>query len=80
MLTENHLPFLRDVFCTVVGAQAWEGVTSDVAEPVWWAFTLSAQLTPVGARHGAVTVPGKLLLRKINTSNKLNIKVKIVKS
>lgn len=64
----------------VVGAQGCAGVTSDVVEPVWWAFTLSAQLTPVGARHGAFTVPGKFLLRKVNTCNKLNIKVRIVKS
>jgi hypothetical protein len=59
------LPFLRGALYTVIGGQGWAGATSEEgAEPVWWAFTLSAQLTPVGAKRGAATVPDEPLGEK----------------
>lgn len=64
-LNQSHLPFLREGFCTAIGGQDWAGATSEEAvEPVWWAFTLSAQLTPVGGRRGAATATGEPLRRK----------------
>lgn len=62
MLCENKpfkkdLPFFRDDFCAGVGRQVGGVASSGLAALVpWLAFTLSAQLTPEGARRVAEIV------------------------
>lgn len=50
---KKDLPFFRDDFCIGAGRQVCVVANSGPAAFPWLAFTLSAQLTPEGARRVA---------------------------
>lgn len=60
--TEGDLPFFRSDFCAGGTRQACAVASSGLAALVpWLAFTLSAQLTPEGARRVAEIVTAGFL-------------------